>query len=78
MVLEVCIDAHPEPIVKWYREEVEITNSPDYILSQTENVYNLTIMEAFPEDSGRFRVVATNAEGTVTSETNLRVEGKEN
>ena len=76
VVLEITIEAHPEPIVKWYREEVEISNSPDFILSQTENTYTLTIVEAFPEDSGRFSVVATNAEGSVKSETYLRVEGK--
>lgn len=74
--MEITIEAHPEPIVKWYREEVEISNSPDFILSQTENTYTLTIVEAFPEDSGRFSVVATNAEGSAKSETYLRVEGK--
>lgn len=72
----MIIDGRPEPIVKWYREDVEIVNSPDYILSQTDKTYRLTIVEAFPEDSGKFRVVATNVEGSVTSETNLRVEGE--
>jgi hypothetical protein len=75
VVLAVEIDAHPEPIVKWFREEIEIENSPDYILSQTETTYTLTIAEVFPEDAGRFRCVATNAEGSVKSETTLRVEG---
>ena len=55
---------------------MEILNSPDYILGQTGKTYTLTIVETFPEDSGRFRVIATNAEGSVTSETNLRVEGE--
>ena len=76
IILEVIIEGHPEPIVKWYREQVEILNSPDYILGQVGKTYMLTIVETFPEDSGRFRVIATNAEGSVTSETNLRVEGE--
>lgn len=75
-MLKVVIEGHPEPIVKWYREEIEITNSRDYILTQTDKTYTLTIVEVFPEDSGTFRVVATNADGSVTSETNVFVEGK--
>ena len=69
------MEGHPEPIVKWYREDVEIVNSPDYIVMQRANNHSLTIVETFPEDSGRFKVVATNANGSVASETNLRVEG---
>jgi hypothetical protein len=76
ITLEVTIDGRPEPIVKWYREDVEILDSPDYIIRQSGNNYSLTIAETFPEDSGKFRVVATNAEGHVTSETNLQVEGE--
>lgn len=75
IILEVTIHGHPEPIVKWYREEIEIINSTDYILTQDEKTYKLTIVEVFPEDSGTFRVLATNGEGTVASETHLNVEG---
>ena len=76
IVLEVTIEGHPEPIVKWYREEVEIINSPDYIVGQRGKTHTLTIAETFPEDTGRFRVIAANAQGSATSVTNLRVEGE--
>ena len=36
--------------------------------------FTLVIAEVFPEDSGIFKCVATNAEGTTTTESRLEVE----
>ena len=69
----VDVDGIPEPIVKWFRGDSELVNSPDYVLVKTGATHSLTIMETFPEDSGHFRVVATNAGGSVFSETHLHV-----
>lgn len=77
VILEVEIEGHPEPIVKWYREEIEIFSSPDYELSRNNKTYRLTIFEVFPEDAGEFKVVAANAEGSTVSEANLNVEGEQ-
>ena len=75
IVLHVEISSLPHPIVKWYRDGVEIVNSEDYMLKQDGVVYSLSIQEVFPEDAGMFSVVATNVDGSAFSETNLRVEG---
>lgn len=76
VILEVTVEGHPEPIIKWYREGIEISSTPDYQLSRSNKTYRLTIIEVFPEDAGKFRVIATNAEGSVFSESLLLVERK--
>ena len=74
--MEVEVQGHPEPIVKWYREGAEISSSPDYNLSRSNKLYRLTISEVFPEDAGRFKVIAANAEGSTATEATLQVEGE--
>ena len=74
--MEVEVQGHPEPIVKWYREGAEISSSPDYNLSRSNKVYRLTISEVFPEDAGHVKVIAANAEGSTATEALLQVQGK--
>ncbi|XP_013393635.1 titin [Lingula anatina] len=75
VVLEVHAQAVPEPIIKWYREEVEIHHSPDFMLHYSKGIATLTIAECFPEDSGKYVCVATNAHGSQRTQCFLRVEG---
>ncbi|XP_046554786.1 myosin light chain kinase, smooth muscle-like [Haliotis rubra] len=74
VVFEVRVDGRPEPIVKWYREDALIETSPDYEITSSNGVHRLTIHEVFPEDSGKFTCIATNADGTTTTESRLHVE----
>lgn len=74
VTLTVRIEGRPEPVVRWYREGCIIEHSPDYHISQLDKDFTLVIAEVFPEDSGVFKCVATNAEGTTTSESRLEVE----
>lgn len=78
LVLEIIVEGQPEPIVKWYRETIEINNSLDYQVLQKNNRYMLIIAEVFPEDSGRYEAVAMNAEGTTKTQAYISVEGKHN
>lgn len=71
--LDVTFKGQPEPIVKWYRDDSEIQSSTDFEISYTNEGTSLSIAEAFPEDSGRFKCVITNADGSATSEANLLV-----
>ncbi|XP_060064415.1 titin-like, partial [Ylistrum balloti] len=73
VVFECRISAHPEPIIKWFRETIVISSSPDYEITWENNTARLTIAEIFPEDSGVFKCVATNAEGCAISEARLEV-----
>ena len=74
VTLTVRIEGRPEPVVRWYREGCIIEHSPDYHISQMDKDFTLVIAEVFPEDSGIFKCVATNAEGTTTTESRLEVE----
>lgn len=71
--LVVTFKGKPEPIVKWYRDETEIQSSTDFEISYSDDSTSLTIAEVFPEDAGRFKCVITNADGSATSEANLKV-----
>ena len=74
MTLIVIIEAKPKPVVTWYREGCIIENSPDYQISETDKQFSLVIAEVFPEDSGVFKCVASNPEGSTTCEARLLVE----
>ncbi|KAK3083136.1 hypothetical protein FSP39_014900 [Pinctada imbricata] len=73
VVFECDVKGLPEPVVKWYREGIIIPNSADYQIKFENGKCSLTIAEIFPEDSGRFKCVATNAEGSTATESTLRV-----
>ncbi|NXF03996.1 PALLD protein, partial [Smithornis capensis] len=65
VVLECRVRGPPPIHVKWFRQGVEIQDSPDFrILQKTET---------FPEDSGIFTCTATNQHGSVTSSAQLAV-----
>lgn len=76
MVLKITFEGHPEPVVKWYRETIEIHNSPDYQIIQEKNTSLLVIAEVFPEDTGRYEAVVMNAEGVSRTQAFVRVEGR--
>uniref|UniRef100_A0A8C4TM89 Palladin n=1 Tax=Falco tinnunculus TaxID=100819 RepID=A0A8C4TM89_FALTI len=84
VVLECRVRGPPPIHVKWFRQGVEIQDSPDFrILQKTkkkphstmypEHICTLVIAETFPEDSGLFTCTATNEHGSVTSSAQLTV-----
>ncbi|NXM74602.1 PALLD protein, partial [Serilophus lunatus] len=65
VVVFECRVRGPPPIhVKWFRQGVEIQDSPDFRILQKKT---------FPEDSGIFTCTATNEHGSVTSSAQLAV-----
>ncbi|XP_071663815.1 palladin isoform X5 [Patagioenas fasciata] len=81
VVLECRVRGHPPTHVKWFRQGVEIQDSPDFRILQKkprsatepEEICTLVIAETFPEDSGLFTCTATNEHGSVTSSAQLTV-----
>ncbi|XP_023947919.2 titin [Bicyclus anynana] len=70
---ECKISGRPAPSVQWYKGERLIKPSKYFRMSRTADEYALHISEAFPEDEGEYRCVATNPAGRVASSARLTV-----
>ncbi|NWW99578.1 TITIN protein, partial [Caloenas nicobarica] len=75
--LDVRVTGIPTPVVKFYRDGVEIQSSPDFQILQEGDLYSLIIAEAYPEDSGTYSVNATNNVGRATSTAELLIQAEE-
>ncbi|XP_041283810.1 palladin isoform X6 [Onychostruthus taczanowskii] len=81
VVLECRVRGPPPIHVKWFRQGIEIQDSPDFRILQKkprsatepEEICTLVIAETFPEDSGIFTCTATNEHGSITSSAQLTV-----
>uniref|UniRef100_A0A8C8S5N5 Palladin n=1 Tax=Pelusios castaneus TaxID=367368 RepID=A0A8C8S5N5_9SAUR len=81
VVLECRVRGAPPLNVKWFREGVEVQDSPDFRILQKkprsaaepEEICTLVIAETFPEDAGIFTCTARNEYGSVTSSAQLTV-----
>jgi hypothetical protein len=68
--LTVVSSGSPTPIVKWFKNNVEITDIPITINNDT---YELVIPNVKADDEGIYKVVVSNALGTVESQCKLAV-----
>ncbi|XP_074849149.1 palladin isoform X2 [Carettochelys insculpta] len=81
VVLECRVRGAPPLHVAWFRQGVEIQDSPDFRILQKkprsaaepEEICTLVIAETFPEDAGTFTCTATNEYGSATSTAQLTV-----
>lgn len=71
---EVEFDGDPLPIIKWYREDFPIQNSPDLQIYTFSTKSVLIIRQVFMEDSAVFSVIAENRGGKAKCSANLVVE----
>ena len=63
----------------WYRNNQLVKPSKYFQMSSTpEGQHTLSIMEAFPEDTGTYKCVARNKAGEATCITFLKVHGQLN
>jgi len=73
---EVTFDGEPTPVIKWFREDFQITSSPDFQIHTFGDKSVLIIREVFMEDSGVFAAIAENRGGSAKCSANLVVEEK--
>lgn len=74
LTLNSSFSGFPQPIIKWYRETEEITETTKRSTIQTTNTTStLSIKKLTREDSGKYRVVATNKYGSSASEVTVKV-----
>ena len=73
--LECLISGDPKPNVTWFKEAKIIPPSDDFMqFHDDDNMVSMVIKEVFPEDAGRYMVVAKNPSGTASCSTELVVE----
>ncbi|XP_037070961.1 twitchin-like isoform X2 [Pollicipes pollicipes] len=70
-----CLSGKPAPTVKWYRGDQELSRG-EYNITNADGVVTLEIGNCQPEDSGKYRCVATNALGTAETSCVIIVEDR--
>ena len=78
-VFRCRVAGNPAPQINWEKDGQQIKPSRYFIMSQEGNdTHVLRISEAFPEDEGTYRCVASNATGQAECSASLHVIGKSN
>lgn len=70
-----CLSGKPVPTVKWYKGNQELSKF-DYSMSHSDGVVAMEIVNCRPEDSGKYKCVATNIHGQDETSCVVIVEGK--
>ncbi|GAB0086378.1 hypothetical protein DMENIID0001_004290 [Sergentomyia squamirostris] len=70
-----CLAGKPVPTVKWYKDRRELSKY-EYSMTQADGVVTIEIVDCKPEDSGKYKCVATNCHGTDETECVVIVEGE--
>lgn len=71
--MECQIDGHPSPVIKWLKDGQNVTQCPDYELTEENKKHRLLIPSVQGSDSGRFTIQAMNAAGIKSSTCTLLV-----
>lgn len=75
---QICVNISVSvPDIKWLKGDKVIKPSKYFQMQKDGDVYTLRISEAFPEDEGVYKCIATNPAGDVTLSAELRVLGEE-
>ncbi|XP_015183294.1 PREDICTED: twitchin isoform X5 [Polistes dominula] len=69
-----CLAGNPPPTVKWYRDREELSKH-HYSMTHADGVVTMEIIDCKPEDSGKYRCVATNIHGKDETSCVVIVEG---
>lgn len=73
--LECVIHGDPIPLIVWFYNHKILKPSPDFLqfYDDSSRVCSLQIKEVYPEDGGRYTVVAKNSTGVASSSAELVV-----
>lgn len=71
--LECQVSGRPTPSVSWYKENVNIDNSPDYVITKINGTCTLRSKHSRSEHGGRYSCVAVNTAGEASSTARVNV-----
>jgi len=74
--LECIVKGNPLPTVQWYKNDINIDNSPDYIITFNNGEAVLKFDEVFLEDKALYTCKATNQWGQLSTTAFLDVKRK--
>jgi len=74
--LECTVEGNPLPTVQWYKNDVNIDNSPDYIITFNNGEAVLKFDEVFLEDKALYTCKATNRWGQSSTTASFDVKRK--
>ena len=69
-----CLSGKPVPTVKWFKENKELSKY-EYKMTHADGVVTLEIIDCKPEDSGKYKCVASNCHGKDETTAVVIVEG---
>lgn len=69
---------NPLPTVQWFKNDVNIDNSPDYVTTYNNGEAILKFEEVYLDDQGTYTCKAANRIGHAATSAALTVEGKIN
>uniref|UniRef100_A0A336MAK9 CSON008164 protein n=1 Tax=Culicoides sonorensis TaxID=179676 RepID=A0A336MAK9_CULSO len=73
-VLKCVVTGNPLPTVQWFKNDINVDNSPDYIINYNNGEATLKFEEVFLEDQAVFKCKATNSSGMEETIAQLTVE----
>ena len=59
--------------MEWFKDDTKIKPSKYFIMTSQGQEHKLHITEAFPEDEGMYKIIATNSAGKLTLSAPLKV-----
>lgn len=75
--LDCIVEGNPLPTVQWFKNDVNIDNSPDYVITYNNGEAVLKFEEVFLEDKATYTCKATNRLGQASTSAFLDVEREE-
>nr|XP_061799785.1 striated muscle preferentially expressed protein kinase-like [Nerophis lumbriciformis] len=76
VLLKCNISGNPIPEVTWTKDNVEVTNLPNYAIKVEGERHSLIIKSVQVRDAGNYSVTAVNQEGKVTSNATLTIKAE--
>lgn len=71
--LECKVEGNPLPTVQWFKNDLNIDNSPDYVVTYNNGEANLKFEEILLEDEGVYKCKASNCAGQASTSASMTV-----
>ncbi|XP_043261539.1 uncharacterized protein LOC122402644 [Colletes gigas] len=75
--MDCVVEGNPLPTVQWYKNDTNIDNSPDYVITYNNGEAVLKFDEVFLEDKATYTCKAANRLGQASTSASLNVETSE-